>query len=384
MRTEDLASFVAFHRKNGGKAYAITMWDFSWLERQWPGAGYEDWDQALSELVERGYNAVRIDAYPHFIDADLNGVWELPAVWGVNDWGAFMRCRVKPYPALIRFIEKCAKYNVKVGLSSWYRRDTKEAWRQLSSPERHAGSWLTILNLIENAGLMGNILYFDLCNEWPMQMWAPFFHGSDDPAKGATMKGQRITWEHPKSIAWMQASIQQIRDSYPGLPLTVSVHPFKGDDFRKLDFLDLFEPHIWMAQDEFYERIGWTFGHLFDYSEYELLQTKGPELYYKELDYWHKDLTQKIENAAAIARQCQKPLMTTECWGITDYKDGPGLDWGWVKELCAFGTEQAASTGAWAAISTSNFCGPQFTGMWQDIDWHQRLTSRIKSSIVRL
>jgi hypothetical protein len=30
---------------------AITMWDFSWLERRWPGAGYEDWDKALSELT---------------------------------------------------------------------------------------------------------------------------------------------------------------------------------------------------------------------------------------------------------------------------------------------------------------------------------------------
>ena len=29
---------------------AITMWDFSWLERRWPGAGYEDWDVALDEL----------------------------------------------------------------------------------------------------------------------------------------------------------------------------------------------------------------------------------------------------------------------------------------------------------------------------------------------
>lgn len=23
---------------------AITMWEFSWIERRWPGAGYEDWD----------------------------------------------------------------------------------------------------------------------------------------------------------------------------------------------------------------------------------------------------------------------------------------------------------------------------------------------------
>jgi sugar phosphate isomerase/epimerase len=39
------------------------MWDFSWLERRWPGAGYENWDEALDELTERGYNAVRIDAF---------------------------------------------------------------------------------------------------------------------------------------------------------------------------------------------------------------------------------------------------------------------------------------------------------------------------------
>ena len=29
---------------------AITMWDFSWLERRWPGAGYDDWDLALDGL----------------------------------------------------------------------------------------------------------------------------------------------------------------------------------------------------------------------------------------------------------------------------------------------------------------------------------------------
>lgn len=49
---------------------AITMWDFSWLERRWPGAGYEDWDLVLDELIRRGYDAVRIDAYPHLVSAN--------------------------------------------------------------------------------------------------------------------------------------------------------------------------------------------------------------------------------------------------------------------------------------------------------------------------
>lgn len=30
----------------------LTMWDFSWIERRWPGAGYEDWPMILDELRE--------------------------------------------------------------------------------------------------------------------------------------------------------------------------------------------------------------------------------------------------------------------------------------------------------------------------------------------
>ena len=61
-------------------------------------------------------------------------------------------------------------------------------------------------------------------------------------------------------------------------------------------------------------------------------------------------------------------LQRPHCW------TGTGL------KTCAAGTRYAAETGAWAAIATSNFCGPQFVGMWRDIDWHRELTDLIKSS----
>ena len=60
-----------------GMPLAITMWDFSWLERRWTGGGYEDWDKVLNELVDRGYNAVRIDAYPHLVATDPQKEWTL-------------------------------------------------------------------------------------------------------------------------------------------------------------------------------------------------------------------------------------------------------------------------------------------------------------------
>jgi len=65
---------------------------------------------------------------------------------------------------------------------------------------------------------------------------------------------------------------------------------------------------------------------------------------------------------------------------VVDYKDWPLLDWGWIKDLCELGVTTAAKTGRWVGIGASNFCGPQFVGMWRDIAWHRRLTDTIKSA----
>ena len=37
-------------------------------------------------------------------------------------------------------------------------------------------------------------------------------------------------------------------------------------------------------------------------------------------------------------------------------------------------------TGMWVGVATVNFGGPQFVGMWRDVEWHKRLTSIIRSS----
>ncbi|MCK5908185.1 MAG: hypothetical protein KAG37_11355 [Flavobacteriales bacterium] len=359
------------------KPLAITMWDFSWLERRWPGAGYEDWDLALDELKERGYNAVRIDAYPHLVSADAEKEWTLLPHWHVQNWGSQSVNKVQIQPNLNKFIAKCKERDIKVGLSTWYRKDEDDVRMKINSAKIMAEQWVKTVQSIEKEGLLDAILFVDLCNEWPGDAWAPFF--TNDPPEqtwGA--------WHTDVSMQWMNTSIGLVRKEFPKIPLCYSFDANKPKKLleKDLKFVDFLEPHIWMVQEnkaEFYNKVGYKYD-LYESTSYDNLAANGEKIFREKPEYWKKLLTDKIATVAKHAAQIDQPLITTECWGVVDYKDWPLLKWDWVKELSALGTKTAAASGQWLAIATSNFCGPQFVGMWRDVEWHQRLTTIIKES----
>ncbi|MBN1997173.1 cellulase [candidate division KSB1 bacterium] len=356
---------------------AITMWDFSWLERRWPGAGYEDWDKVLDELVERGYNAVRIDAYPHLIANNPARQYTLLPVWDQQMWGSPAVNKVFVQPFLNRFIATCKEKDIKVGLSSWFREDSDNVRMKITSAAKMAEIWLKTLASIAKDNLLDAVLYVDLCNEWPGDLWAPYF--KNDPPE--------LTWTYwhtAKSMQFMKESIEAVKKEYPELPYCYSFTGGMPEYYisKDLSFFDLLEHHTWMAQlnkDEYYKKVGYEYDR-FSPDSYKNLVENYEKVYNERPDYWKLKLTMEIERVAKAAGSAKLPLITTECWGLVDFKDWPLLKWDIIKELCALGTLTAAKTGQWAAIATSNFCGPQFVGMWQDVRWHQNLTTQIKAA----
>ena len=351
---------------------AITMWEFSWIERRWPGAGYEDWDQALDELVVRGYNAVRIDPFPHLLAADPHKTWTLWPEWNTQMWGSPDVNRIVLLPALFDFLGKCRERGIMVGLSTWYRKDDADMRMTITGPEVMAANWIKTLDLIAQAGYIDSILYTDLCNEWPGDDWAPF-------VKPHMTYGD---WDKPASLEYMHKALALVRARYPQMPLLFSCAEDRPENYLAQDLsdFDLLDPHIWMVQQndgEFYKLAQYGYER-FDAKGYTNLSLKAEDLYRSRLEYWQKALTDTIDRHAAVSRKMKMPLITTECWGTVDYKDWPLLKWDWVKDLCALGAQHAAASGQWLAIATSNFCGPQFVGMWRDKEWHQQLTHTMK------
>lgn len=344
------------------------MWDFSWLERRWPGAGYDNWDLALDELVLRGYDAIRIDAYPHLVASNPNATWELIPCWSTQDWGSPAKNRVQVQPALNQFIRKCADRNLRVGLSTWFRRDPADTLMRIQSPEEHGRIWKVTLDSITQDGLLPHLLYVDLCNEWPLDVWAPFLP-----------KDFKRT--SPVNADWMRRAIEAVRSVYPHLDYTFSqtseFDQWKQQDVSMLDFM---EPHIWMAQAPgYYDEVGYHYER-FDPKGYENVVDNAKRVYMQRRDYWDSKLKERIHMCAEWSRVASRPLITTECWSLVDYKDWPLLEWDWLKELCELGVRTAAATGRWVAIGTSNFNGPQFAGMWRDVEWHRKMTGIIHSA----
>jgi hypothetical protein len=350
------------------RPHAITMWDISWLVRRWPGAGFEDLERALDELIERGYDTVRLEACPHLLSVNPDAEWELIPGADCHDWAAPLPVKVRPWPALAEFTRMCRDRGVAVGLSTWFPQDATEARLRISSPQEHAAAWARTLDLFEAEGLLDNLLYVDLCNEWPHPNWAPFF--KDQPA-GALFDD----WSTEPAMAWMRAAIEAFRPDSRGLPLTFSVLPNKRWARRDLGFMDFLEPHIWMGQaSDYYDRMGYDYP-THGLGGYRMLQQQALPMYLADRDRYRAEL-----ETAELSVELDRPVATTECWGLVEWRDLPGLDWDLIKELCELGVRTAVETGRWAAIATSNFCQPQFVGMWRDVAWHRELTSLIKST----
>ncbi len=254
------------------------MWDFSWLERRWPGAGYDDWDVALDALVLRGYDAVRIDAYPHLVAANPNATWELIPCWSTQDWGSPARNVVEVQPALNQFIRKCADRKLRVGLSTWFRHDPDQTLMRIYSPEDLGRIWKVTLDSIAHDGLLPNILYVDLCNEWPLDVWAPFLP-------------QGFKRTSPENADYMRRAIQVVRTAYPDLDYTFSqtseFDHWKQQDVSMLDFM---EPHIWMAQAAgYYDEVGYHYER-FDPQGYVNLVNNAKRVYMEKRDHWDRKL----------------------------------------------------------------------------------------------
>ena len=378
--------------------YAVTMWEFSWLVRRTGNeAEYADWDKVLDELAERGYNCIRLDAFPHLVAKGPDGkvvkqFTILPQSSGFM-WGNHRPVQVEPHSALVEFIGKAADRGIYVGLSSWYNLDTLGRVHMIQSPEDYARIWLETLDLLSDAGLHGRIVWVDICNEFPLSRWAPEPYANIFQSKrfGDLWMVLNLSRKWDEGVKqrmknYFDGAIMPLREKYPALKYTFSFQALGSRQIQEIDVskFDLAEVHIWVSDYmQWMFRTGQILMHI-GFPKYpvnlRIHAKRMANLYPKHREEYIRMLEARIAFWAQWGKKNGLPLFTTEAWGPINYSDiapaGTGAEWDWVKDIAEHGVRMASERG-WQGICTSNFCQPHFVGMWADVGWHKRITDLI-------
>ena len=367
----------------------LAMWDQAFVLRHGPGGSFEDFDRVLDETVERGYNTVRIDPMPQWIDLtkpDTVLQWADPQrpfmPW---DWNTEVKAPVGCW--LIEFMEKLLQRpELHYTLSAWWFSQSSmgESPAVLRTPRTHAEGaemWVKMLSDWKARFGFDRLVYIDLANEVPY-----FFPGFMDRVK---TEGGSNWWEMPAFTPQMieflttemNDAMKILQREFPELRFTASIH----GDLRWLDVpleFDCLDVHFYSDADP-----RWT--NRTRFNEF------GPKMF--TTDDWHAEFSDRCRKThtatAAMLRQRQRaklaefaawaarrgtPLTTSESWSSWYMYDTPQMDWGWLLEWAEWSVEDAIEFGMWG-WTPHNYLQPQFAN-WKDVRWHQRLTNRFLRS----
>lgn len=363
----------------------LAMWDQAFALRHGPGGSFADYDRVLDETVERGYNTLRIDPMPQWIDlgqpekvlkwSDPKNPW-MPWCWNTEVEGPVGSW-------IIEFMEKLLQRpSLHYTLSGWWFCNLSKAMgdgppvlRLPGTHEEGAEMWCVMLREWKKRFGFDRLVYLDLVNEVPY-----FFPGFQARLKKETGMG----WGAPVfSAAQIQfiagelnTALRLLRREFPELRYTCSIH----GDLRWLDIpveFDCLDVHFYADADPRWE----------ERTKFGELSAEGTT------DKWHAEFSRrcgqtrdaiapmlrarqrhKLAQFAAWSRQRGMPLTTSESWASWFYCDSPGLDWGWLLEWASWSVEDAIDHGMWG-WTPHNYVQPQFKN-WQDVKWHQKLTQR--------
>ena len=389
------------------KPLAIAMWDFSWLLRHHRGGEFENWDRVADGLVTRGYNAIRVDAFPAMVAPDGDGKIQEEVYWPKGDWKPAMwgnqySVRVQPRKGLLEFLPKCRDRGIYVGLATWFMGPGVERVEGLDGFVR---VWDETLAFLNGHHLLDNVLYVDLLNEYPLFHGFAWLHKKLESIKAEKIEKienpqdrQRQANEWAKDAGgydsvqqefyrdFMSKAITRLRAKWPRLDffasMTTSGVSCENIIIKEFDALDI---HLWYIMNEklasqtgYWENIHNLTGTEND-QKLEATQinlARNWRDHRAELDAW---MEEQMRHVAALGHQWNVPYGNTEGWGTINWLDHPSLNWDIIKEA----GETCARLGAkfgYRFNCTSNFTHPQFPGLWQDIAWHKKVTAIIRGA----
>ncbi len=377
----------------------IAMWDYSWLNQHYKGGFFEDYDKVTNELIERGFNTVRIDAFPLVIGKLENNEQQVTIAGDpLRNWGASDKDRKHAVVTeLLAFMQVCKEKNISVILSSWGlgANEFPDIRKDYESPRVHWQAWEKVLDILKENDLLSHVVYVDFDQEFPyFSPVAPELNrlGQVKREKSTSaleaMEAAGSIQNNFDKLAWnpqqmkfvrnyLNSTLTHFQHKYPELRFTFSFTSYwKEVRAMNIKSFDVLELHFWLTQSErFGSRSG--FGGMkkdrgeHDYKDYmdrleKTMQSSRPMLM--------KDMHNRLAWAKVWSEEIGAPLTTTEAWGPWWHMDHKDLSWEWLYDWCEDGMKLSSDYELWGTTPW-NYSHPYWEN-WKNIEWYQKVNGQ--------
>jgi len=370
----------------------IAMWDYSWIYMHYEGGAFEDWGKAIDGAKERGFNTIRIDAMPLII-SKMKTEDEEVTIEGdsLKNWGPSDKNRKHAIiESLIDFVSIATERDMYIILSTWNESCLEYPDLRLeyaNDREKYWQTWEKTLDILDEKGLLKNVVYVDLDQEFPYfspvkstiaELGKQKVAVGNDMEQAGNTQGLKWNQQQMKFVKeYLHSSLVHFQAKYPELRFTFSITSF-WEEIRSMNIknFDVLELHFWLTQmPRFNERSG--FNRLpvkdrgnHDYTEYNAnlkatMQSVRPMLL--------KEMHNRLKFASEWSEEAAAPLTTSEAWGPWWHGDHDELEWQWLYDWCEEGVDLSAQYGLWGSTPW-NYSHPYWNN-WENIEWYQRVNN---------
>jgi hypothetical protein len=389
----------------------ISMWDYSWLQCGHPGGAFEDLPRRVAEAAERGYNALRVDVFPHRYPESRTHFRKNTGNRRIRTWGDVFVAEgydVDVRAKVMELADLCRKENILLGLDTWQSRT--ELARHIEDgglvpaeqEERlcrdWSSSWARALRIMREDGVLERAAWIAPLNEVPLflgQMLASV-KISDPQTRHEGQTEFRADLPELDAIfqrinTWLGEEIKEVVRS-DSIPLAYSALGAENYADRLTDLYDLvdvhFMPDVFLRPSD-REALDQAGAGASGFSLHAALDGYNLAVYgaawERALENNYPEMLHLAHNyAQAALDRCMLPsgkrlaALVSECYGPCNFPDHPSVSWEGYKNWNA-DAARIFSQYEYAGLSLSNHAEPIFS-LWDDVGWHRRGNAFLKAA----
>lgn len=242
---------MALRLADGGRL-AMACWDYAWPLCRDYGAV----ERMLDETQARGFNALRIDPYPHLLASPTNSVHldrceilaQADPRRGIVPGAATVEIR----KAFQRLLQAASARHIKLWLSGFFLPDSRARRSFVRGPGDYIDVWAQTLELARQWGQLETIVAVDFAHHFPFPPWS---HGASRRLFGrAPLRGVPARWSERQERAvesYLLEVPRALRALFPGIRFGVSCAAGESERLRQLDTseLDFLDLGLWLDDD---------------------------------------------------------------------------------------------------------------------------------------